>query len=109
MGAGGNGQVQPDNWRTNSDQCCGMTIESLSHDIDLMRWILSDEAATVTAHVHSTVDDLPNFDNNAQVLVKMKKGTSAVINASWSSRRCKFARCTGSERDSFCGRDGLGQ
>jgi len=86
MGAGGNGQVQLDNWRTNSAQCCGMTIESLSHDIDLMRWILSDETVTVTAHVYSTVADLPNFDNNAQVLIKMKKGASAVINASWSSR-----------------------
>lgn len=86
MGAGGNGQVQSGNWRTNVDLCCGMTIESLSHDIDLMRWILGDEAVTVTGHVHSTVVDLPDFDNNAQVLIKMKKGASAVINASWSSR-----------------------
>ena len=86
MGAGGNGQVRLDNWRTNADLCCGMTIESLSHDIDLMRWILDDEAVTVTGYVHSTVVDLPDFDNSAQVLIKMKKGTSAVINASWSSR-----------------------
>jgi len=86
MGAGGNGQVRQGNWRTHADLCCGMTIESLSHDIDLMRWILNDEAVTVTGHVHSTVVDLPNFDNNAQVLIKMKKGASAVINASWSSR-----------------------
>ena len=86
MGAGGNGQVRLDNWRTNADLCCGITIESLSHDIDLMRWILDDEAVTVTGYVHSTVVDLPDFDNSAQVLIKMKKGTSAVINASWSSR-----------------------
>jgi predicted dehydrogenase len=86
MGAGGNGQVRQGNWRTNADLCCGMTVESLSHDIDLMRWILDDEAVTVTGHVHSTVAALPNFDNNAHVLIKMKQGASAIINASWSSR-----------------------
>ena len=86
MGSGGDGKLRQGNWRTDENLCCGMTIESLSHDIDLMRWILNDEVARVTGLVHSTVADLPNFDNNAQVLFKMKSGASAVINASWSSR-----------------------
>ena len=86
MGAGGNGQLSGSNWRTDRDLCCGMTVESLSHDIDLMRWILDDEVATVVGHVHSTVKNLANFDNNAQVLITMQSGASAVINASWSSR-----------------------
>ena len=86
MGAGGDGRISQTNWRTDKAQCCGMTIESLSHDIDLMRWILNDEVARVTGYVHSTVADLPNFDNNAQVLIKMKGGATAIINASWSSR-----------------------
>ena len=86
MGAGGDGQVKRTNWRTNRDLCCGMTVESLSHDIDLMRWILDDEVALVTGHVHSTVADLPDFDNNSQVLLQMKGGASAMVNASWSSR-----------------------
>jgi predicted dehydrogenase len=42
--------------------------------------------ASVAGHVHSTVADLPNFDNNAQVLIRMRGGASAIINASWSSR-----------------------
>jgi predicted dehydrogenase len=86
MGAGGEGQITGRNWRTDPELCCGMTVESLSHDIDLMRWILEDEVASVTGHVHSTVADLPNFDNNAQVLIVMRGGASAIINASWSSR-----------------------
>jgi myo-inositol 2-dehydrogenase/D-chiro-inositol 1-dehydrogenase len=86
MGAGGEGHIQGTNWRTDADLCCGMTIESLSHDIDLLRWILADEVASVAGHVHSTVANLPNFDNNAQVLIVMQGGASAVINASWSSR-----------------------
>jgi predicted dehydrogenase len=86
MGAGGNGQISVDNWRTDRDTCCGMTVESLSHDIDLMRWILEDKVATVAGHVHSTVRDLPNFDNNSQVLIAMRGGASAIIDASWSSR-----------------------
>ena len=86
MGSGGDGRIRQNNWRTDRDLCCGMTVESLSHDIDLMRWILGDEVASVTGHVHSTVADLPNFDNNSHVLIKMRGGASAVINASWSSR-----------------------
>jgi len=86
MGAGGDGQIRHANWRTDRELCCGMTIESLSHDIDLMRWILADEVVRVTGLVHSTVADLPNFDNNAQVLLELKGGASAAINASWSSR-----------------------
>ena len=86
MGAGGDGQIRGSNWRTDKELCCGMTVESLSHDIDLMRWILEDEVATVSGSVYSTVRDLPNFDNNAQVLIAMRGGASAIINASWSSR-----------------------
>ena len=86
MGAGGEGKIVGTNWRTDPELCCGMTIESLSHDIDLMRWILQDEVASVAAHVHSTVAELPNFDNNAQVLFVMRGGASAIVNASWSSR-----------------------
>jgi myo-inositol 2-dehydrogenase/D-chiro-inositol 1-dehydrogenase len=86
MGAGGDGTIDQTNWRTDKDLCCGMTIESLSHDIDLIRWILEDEVAQVSGWVHSTVEALPNFDNNTQALLKMRGGATVVINASWSSR-----------------------
>ncbi len=61
MGAGALGTARGNNWRTDPATLCGMTVESLSHDIDLLRWIMDDDVAAVS-------------------------GASAVINASWSSR-----------------------
>ena len=63
-----------------------MTVESLSHDIDLLRWIMADEVAAVSGATFSTATDLEGFDNNAHVLLRLQSGASAVINASWSSR-----------------------
>ncbi len=87
MGAGAMGFAKKgDNWRTDQDTLCGMTVESLSHDIDLMRWIMEDEVASVDGITFSTAKDLEGFDNNSHVLMRLKSGASAVINASWSSR-----------------------
>ena len=98
MGAGGDGTLDQNNWRTDADLCCGMTIESLSHDIDLIRWIMEDEVAQVCGRVSSTVAALPNFDNNAQALLTMRSGATALINASWSSRIGTNARGVLGER-----------
>ena len=63
-----------------------MTIESLSHDIDLLRWIMADAVAAVAAVTFNTATDLDGFDNNCHVLLRLESGASAVIDASWSSR-----------------------
>lgn len=73
------------NWRTDPQQLCGMSIESLSHDIDLIRWVLGD-VADVRASVFNSRADLPGFDDNASVLCTMAGGASAMIHASWSSQ-----------------------
>lgn len=73
-----------DSWRTDPQLVCGMTIESLSHDIDMIRG-LGIEIASVFAKVRGTKPELPSFDNNAQVLFGLSNGATAVINASWSS------------------------
>ena len=86
MGAGALGTVAGRGWRTDPATLCGMTIESLSHDIDLLRWIMADEVASVAAVTFSTATDLEGFDNNSHVLLRLRGGASAVINASWSSR-----------------------
>ena len=78
-GRGGRGRTDP-------ATLCGMTVESLSHDIDLMRWIMADEVASVAAVTFSTATDLDGFDNNSHVLLRLSSGASAMINASWSSR-----------------------
>lgn len=86
MGAGALGTAGGSNWRTDPATLCGMTVESLSHDIDLMRWIMADDVASVAAVTFSTATDLEGFDNNSHVLRRLQGGASAVINASWSSR-----------------------
>lgn len=73
-----------DSWRTDPNLVCGMTIESLSHDIDMFRG-LGVEIESVSARVSGTRLELPGFDNNAQVVMGIGNGASAVINASWSS------------------------
>jgi myo-inositol 2-dehydrogenase/D-chiro-inositol 1-dehydrogenase len=87
MGAGATGMIrQGQNWRTDRATLCGMTVESLSHDIDMMRWIMSDEVTSVDGITFSTAKNLQGFDNNSHVLMRLKSGASAMINASWSSR-----------------------
>jgi myo-inositol 2-dehydrogenase/D-chiro-inositol 1-dehydrogenase len=71
-------------WRTDPRFVCGMTIESLSHDIDIFRW-LCGEVVTVSASVTNTRHDLPGFDDNANVLMTLQGGVSAVIQASLST------------------------
>ena len=86
MGAGAFGTAGGSNWRTDPATLCGMTVESLSHDIDLMRWIMADDVASVAAVTFSTATDLEGFDNNSHVLLRLRGGAAAVIDASWSSR-----------------------
>ena len=72
------------NWRTDPKLLCGMSIESLSHDIDMLRFCVGD-VAEVAAHTLGSHESLPGFDNNASVTMKLAGGGLANIYASWSS------------------------
>ncbi|MEM9884074.1 MAG: Gfo/Idh/MocA family oxidoreductase, partial [Planctomycetota bacterium] len=85
-GPGAHGKITDDNWRTDPAFVCGMTVESFSHDADMLRYVMNDEIATVSAVVYGRVPALPKFDNNAHALFTTRGGASAVITASWSSR-----------------------
>jgi len=80
-----------DNWRTTKGLICGMSIESLSHDIDLIRWLLG-EITDVRAKVFESKKDLPGFDDNANVVFSLASGGIATINASWSSHLGRNSR-----------------
>lgn len=73
-----------ENWRTTPGLLCGMTVESLSHDIDLIRWLLGD-IVQVAAQVRQSRSDLPGFDDNALIILGLAQGAMASIQASWSS------------------------
>lgn len=72
------------NWRTDPNLMCGMSVESLSHDIDLIRWIAGD-IVDVRATIHASNPELPGFDDNAHVVMRLANGGTAFIHASWSS------------------------
>ncbi len=73
-----------ENWRTTPGLLCGMSIESLSHDIDLIHWLLGD-IVQVAAQVRESRPTLPGFDDNASVVFGLASGAMATIQASWSS------------------------
>jgi len=73
-----------DSWRTDPKLVCGMTIESLSHDIDMIRGF-NVEIENVSAWVKGSRADLPAFDNHAQIRLGLSGGRSGLINASWAS------------------------
>jgi predicted dehydrogenase len=81
---GENAGTKNDTWRTNPNTVCGMTIESLSHDIDMIIQ-LGGRIASVKADVYGTITDIPQFDNNANVCLNLESGAMGVIHASWSS------------------------
>lgn len=81
MGMGSQGGT----WRTNRKQMSGFTVESISHDIDMIRWLSGSEVASVSGSVANSRSDLPGYDDNCQAVLRMKNGQTASIQASWSS------------------------
>ncbi|MCL2863909.1 MAG: Gfo/Idh/MocA family oxidoreductase [Lachnospiraceae bacterium] len=73
-----------DSWRTDPNLVCGMSIESLSHDIDFLQSFAGD-IVDVGANVKGTVASLPSFDNNSNVTLSFAGGAIGSITASWSS------------------------
>jgi len=71
-------------WSTDPMLMTGMSIQSLSHDIDSMRWI-AGEALTVSAIVQESRTNLPGFDDNTNAIFTLKNGASANFQSSWSS------------------------
>ena len=80
----GGGGYDPSNWRYRPESQSGMSIESLSHQIDLIRWIFG-EIDTVYANVTASFPELPDVDNNVHALFTLENGASAMLHLSWSS------------------------
>jgi len=79
-GSSGTGNV----WRQAAGSAIGMTIESLAHDFEMLLELVGD-VVDVKANVRGTLPDVPEFDNNADIIMKLKSGGGALIHASWSS------------------------
>lgn len=84
IGAGFRGKYITKTWRTDPKLACGMSIESLSHDINMLL-SLTGEVTEVAGMVNCTVDGLPDYDNNSNVIFKTKNEGIGSIISSWSS------------------------
>ena len=73
------------NWRVDPEQACGITIESASHNIDLLRWLGGEieDAAGMTANVSHP--ELTDFDDNLVGVVSFTNGGIGSIRNSWTS------------------------
>ena len=71
-------------WRLDPDLMVGMTIESVSHDVDLIRWLLG-EVFEVSARLASSSPERPKFDDCLNAILQLQTGAVANIQASWSS------------------------
>ncbi len=83
-GYGFRGTYFAPSWRTDPKLACGFTIESISHEWNLLT-ALCGEFETMTANTWCTIDSLPTYDTNCSATMKIKKGGVATISASWSS------------------------
>jgi myo-inositol 2-dehydrogenase/D-chiro-inositol 1-dehydrogenase len=71
-------------WRRDPEQLCGMTIESVSHNVDLLRFLLGD-VSTVSARLAAADSHQPEFDNCLVATIGMRCGAIASIQATWAS------------------------
>ena len=83
VGYGFLGALKP-SWRTQRELQCGMCVESLSHDIDMILQIAGG-VDSISAVVGESIAELPGFDNNASISFRTDKGAVGSIHASWSS------------------------
>jgi predicted dehydrogenase len=83
LGIGGHTTINA-GWRTDPNRVCGMSVESLSHDIDMLLHLV-DGVESVSANTYGTIPGLPTFDNNAAVTFNLKNGGIGTIYASWCS------------------------
>lgn len=75
----------PGNWRADPDHLCGMTVESVSHDIDLFRW-LGGEIVSARGEVLCSDPELPGFDDTLAATMRFSSGATGSLQVSWASR-----------------------
>lgn len=75
-----------DNWRTNPDQACGITVESTSHNLDLLRWLGGEIEQASGATTNVTHPDIERFDDNMVAHVTFENGAIGTILNCWTAR-----------------------
>ena len=82
----GYGSPQGDDWRIDPEQACGVTIESASHNIDLLRWLGGEIEAVSGQTANATHPEIDSFDDNILATVAFERGAIGLVQNSWTSR-----------------------
>jgi predicted dehydrogenase len=72
------------NWRNSDTAVCGHSIESLSHDISVLRYCAGDVKA-VKAYTLNTLAHAPLYDNTAVVAMQLASGAITSLYSDWNS------------------------
>lgn len=80
----GSGPPGENSWREDPEQACGMTIESLSHDLDLLRW-LGGEVTAAGGQAVGSRPELAALDDGMGATLRYEDGAIGVLHASWAS------------------------
>ncbi len=72
------------NWRVSEGQLTGFTIESVSHDIDLLRW-LGGNVVQARGEVISSRGENSAYDDMMVATLRFESGALGVIQSGWSS------------------------
>jgi len=81
----GYGVPEEGNWRTDPEQACGITVESASHNIDVLRWLGGDVASASGQTANVTHPELERFDDNMVATVGFENGAIGLIQNSWTA------------------------
>ncbi|MCZ6677671.1 MAG: Gfo/Idh/MocA family oxidoreductase, partial [Candidatus Poribacteria bacterium] len=79
----GPGNPTGENWRTTPGLLCGITIESVSHDIDLLRWICG-EVTSVHGQIRNATT-IDGYNDNMCAVMSLANGAMANFHVSWAS------------------------
>ena len=71
------------NWRIDPKQLVGLTVESASHDIDLLRW-LGGDIQTASGQILEE-PDLPGFDHSVNATFRFANGAIGTLQVTWAS------------------------
>ena len=82
----GHGKPEEEDWRLDPEQACGVTIESASHNIDILRWLGGEIESVSGQTANATHPEIESFDDNVLATAKFERGAIGLLQNSWTSR-----------------------
>ncbi len=80
------GVPSSDNWRVDPEHACGITIESSSHNIDLIRWLGGEITSASGQTMNSTHPEIETFDDSMVATVSLGEDCIGFIQNTWTSK-----------------------